>query len=717
MTSFKRPDIMKQNNKTHILFRYGLITMAFFAFSLAVAFKLFKTTVVEAPAWNERARQELSKTTVIPPERGNILASNGNILACNLRVYDIKLDLRHHKVMRQSVIPWEKIDSLADSLDYYYPRVKKLTQHRDTFAKYSWHTRLKKEFEKDPGKRPRALRIAAKQTLEDFERIRRFPYIKDFSGKGSRIPLYKEARNIRIYPYGRMAYRSIGRVNEHQETGEFHGYSGLEKDLDTLLYGKPGKAKKVTLTSGLGNWVAQPAVRGFDILSTIDIDLQDMLEEDLHKICIESHAEWGTALLMEVATGEIKAISNIERLTDGSYGEALNRAVMGFEPGSVMKPISLMIAFEDGLVKSVNDVVSCAPFQRTTDNHAPAVKTMKQVIGLSSNTGIARVIFRGYENNPAGFRDRLESIGFFEPMRTGIAGEQVPRIAKLLPRNSKGQNITLTSRHLDLARQAYGYNTEIPPLYTLSVYNAIANGGRYVRPHLVRALIDEDGNDSILPISYIRDRICSEETARKVRECIKEVVWGESCTARKVRDDRVCVAGKTGTAFPVERGAYDKSKRRFAFAGFFPYEHPLYSCMALVLAPAGGSAAGTSGQVVKNMAVKMYSRGMLENASTFTGQRKSSTPLLTASEKADSHEIASALGITQARKVKTASSATHKNPAVPDVRGFDAPTAVKILENHGLNVRVAGSGRVVSQSLPAGTRLSPGNVITIHLKI
>ncbi len=708
---------MKQNNKTHILFRYGLITLAFFLFALAVAVKLFNTTVVEAPAWNERARKELSKTSVIPPERGNILASNGNILACNLRVYDIKLDLRHHKVMRQTVIPWEKIDSLADSLDYYYPRVKKLTQHRDTFEKYSWHTRLKREFEKDPRKRPRALRIAAKQTLEDFERIRRFPYIKDFTGRGSRIPLYKEGRNIRIYPYGRMAYRSIGRVNEHQETGEFHGYSGLEKDLDTLLYGKPGKAKKVTLTSGLGNWVAQPAVRGFDILSTIDIDLQDMLEEELHKICIESNAEWGTALLMEVATGEIKAISNIERLKDGTYGEALNRAVMGFEPGSVMKPISLMIAFEDGLVKSVNDAVSCAPFQRTTDNHAPSVKTMKQVIGLSSNTGIARVIFRGYENNPAGFRDRLESIGFFEPMRTGIAGEQVPRIAKLLPRNSKGQNITLTSRHLDLARQAYGYNTEIPPLYTLSVYNAIANGGRYVRPHLVRALIDEDGNDSILPISYIRDRICSEETARKVRECIKEVVWGESCTARKVRDDRVCVAGKTGTAFPVERGAYDKSKRRFAFAGFFPYEHPLYSCMALVLAPAGGSAAGTSGQVVKNMAVKMYSRGMLENASTFTGQRKSSTPLLTASEKADSHEIATTLGITQARKVKTASSAAHKNPAVPDVRGFDAPTAVKILENHGLNVKVAGSGRVVSQSLPAGTRLSPGNEITIHLKI
>lgn len=707
---------MKQNNKTHILFRYGLISLGFFFFALLVAFKLFQTTVMEAPQWNDRAHKELSKTSVIAPERGNILASNGNILACNLRVYDIKLDMRHHKVARQSIIPWEKIDSLADSLDFYYPKVRNLKQHRDTFAKYSWHTRLKKEFEKQPDKRPRALKLAAKQTLEDFERIRNFPYFKDFKGRGSRIPLYKEGRDIRIYPYGRMAYRSIGRVNE-QEMGEFHGYSGLEKDLDTLLYGKAGKAKKVALTSGLGNWVSEPAVRGFDILTTIDIDLQDMLEEELHNICLEHHAEWGTAILMEVATGEIKAISNIERLKDGTYGEALNRAVQGFEPGSVMKPISLMIAFEDGLVKSVNETVSCAPFQRTSDPHAPGVKTMKQVIEMSSNTGISRVIFRGYEQNPAAFHDRLESIGFFEPMRTGIAGERVPNIRKLLPKDSRGNNITLTSRHLDLARQAYGYNTEIPPLYTLSVYNAIANGGRYVRPHLVRALIDENGNDSVLPISYIRDRICSEETAKKVSQCIHEVVWGEHGTARLVRDDRVKVVGKTGTAYPVERGTYDKSKRRYAFAGYFPYEEPRYSCMALVLGPSGTSANRTSGQVVKNMAVKMYSRGMLDNASTFTAERKSAEPLLSASEKSDSKALASALGISKTRKMKTSASSDRKLPAVPDVRGFDAPTAVKILEKHGLNVRVTGSGRVVAQSLPAGSRINPGNIITLHLKI
>ena len=709
---------MKQNNKSHILFRYALITIAFMGFSAGIVWKLVQTTIVEAPQWNARARSELSRTTVIPPERGNILASNGNILACNLKVYDIKLDLRHNKILKNSTIPWEKIDSLADSLDYHFPRVRNLTQHPDTFKKYSWHTRLKREFDKAPEKRTRALRLAAKKTLEDFEMIRNFPYLRDFKGRGYRVPVYKEEKNVRIYPYGRMAYRSIGRVNESEKTGEFHGYSGLESDLDSLLYGEPGLSKKVALTSGLSNWVTKAPVRGYDIHTTIDIDLQDMLEEELHEICAEAGAEWGTAILMEVATGEIKAISNIERLANGTYGEALNRAVLGFEPGSVMKPISLMIAFEDGLVRSVNESVDCSPFQRTSDPHAPGVKNMKQVIEMSSNTGIARVIFRGYENNPAAFYDRLASIGFFEPMHTGIAGERIPRIKRLVAKDAAGNNITMTSRHLDLARQAYGYNTEIPPLYTLSVYNAIANGGRYVRPHLVRSLISEDGRDSVLPIDYIRDRICSEETARKVKVCLREVVWGEHGTARAVRDDRVAVVGKTGTAYPVEKGSYNLAKRRYAFAGFLPYEQPKYSCMALVLGPSGTSANRTSGQVVKNMAVRMFARGLLDNSSTYSGARVASEPVLCASDRYDHTKLISALGIPKARKAKAvAATDSAYLDIVPNVVGYDAPTAIRLLERRGMNVILKGSGRVVSQSIPRGAAVRPGGKIVLDLKI
>lgn len=706
-----------KNNKATILSRYGVITLLFFLFAAVVTSQLFTTTMIEAPEWNERAKKDFSKIDTIKPERGNILANNGNILACNLKVYDVKVDLRHIKVQRKKLIR-AQIDSLADSLDRYYPRREGLlSMHPDTIRKYSWHTRLKKEFDKTPETRTRSLRFLKGGSLEDFERIKSFPYLRDFTGRGFRNPVYVEERNVRIYPYGRMAYRSIGRVNENSN-GEFHGYSGLEKDLDTLLYGKEGYAKKVTLTSGVSNWVTKPTQRGYNVQTTIDIDLQDMLEEQLLQICRESHAEWGTAILMEVETGEIKAIANLENI-NGDYGEALNRAVRGFEPGSVMKPISLMIAFEDGLVKTVNDGIDCSPFQKTSDPHAPGFKTMKQVIEMSSNTGIARVIFRGYANDPSKFYDRLASIGFFEPMHSGIAAEDTPHVRRLVPKDYKGNNITMTARHLDLARQAYGYNTTIPPLYTLAYYNAIANGGKLVRPHLTKRLIG-NGIDSTLRINYIREQVCSPETAEKVKQCLREPVWGEHGTARAVRDDRVMIAGKTGTAYPVfeHGGGYDTSRRRYAFAGFFPYENPKYSCMALILAPSGTSANRTSGQVVKNMALKMYSRGMLDNSSTYTHTRMDAKPILAGSLKGNSAGVARSIGAGGAKTIKTEDPQNNISlKAIPNVMGYDAPTAVKILEQQGINVKLRGSGRVVSQSIPPGAGLTKGATITLILKV
>ena len=381
-----------------------------------------------------------------------------------------------------------------------------------------------------------------------------------------------------------------------------------------------------------------------------------------------------------------------------------------------MKPLSLMIAFEDGLVSSVNQTVDCSPFQRTSDPHAPRIKNMKQVIEMSSNTGIARVIFRGYKDDPAKFHDRLASIGFFDKMNSGIADEELPRIRKLLPQNSKGKNITMTARHLDLARQAYGYNTAIPPLYMLSIYNAIANDGKYVRPHLVHSLIDENGKDSVIPIDYIRERICSPETARKVRECIREVVWGKHGTARKVQDDRVEIAGKTGTAYPhVKNVGYDKSKRRYAFAGFFPYDNPRYSCMALVLASAGTSANRTSGQVVKNVALKLYSRGMLNNTSSYSSETKSDRPTFYASTSKDGSVVKNNLNIKGAKQFKTNGQIAEGK--MPDVKGYDITSAINILEKSGLKVVVKGNGYVAQQSIPAGNKIKKGQTVTLTLKI
>lgn len=710
----------KKGNKRRIFIRYGIITCFSLVIAFGIVWNMFRTTVIEADDWNERAENELSGIDTIQPERGSIIAANGNILACNIRVCDIKIDMRHNKIAQLSKKKLtEKLDSLADVLDEKYPRYNPKTADKETRTARSWRVRFKQEIDKEPNKRTRALVIAKNRPIEEYDSARKLVFIRDFKGAGFRCPLYKEEHSRRIYPYGKMANRSIGRVHEistgnPKKKGEIRGYSGLERFLDSQLYGKPGYAKKVALTKGYGSWITTPPQRGYDLLTTIDIDLQDIVEESLTDICTEHSCKWGTAILMEVSTGEIKAISNIERMDDGSYGEALNRAVLPFEPGSVIKPISMMIAFEDGLIKSINETVDCSPFQRTKDPHAPTVKTMKQVIEMSSNTGIARVIFRGYSSDPAKYYDRLASIGFFDSIKSGIAGEQLPKVNRLTPTNSKGVNITMTSRHLDLARQTYGYNTAIPPLYTLAYYNAIANHGRLVRPHLVRGLRSEKG-DSMIPISYIREQVCSPETAEKVKQCIREVVWGEHGTARLVRDDRVEIAGKTGTVFPVEFGQYNPSKRRLAFAGFFPYDNPKYSCMVLVEGPAGLSANRSSGQVMKRIALKMHARGMISDTPKLQPTTSASgKPILAASTSQPAQNAATTLrGSVRTLKPKAASA----SGTVPDVTGYDIQSAIKILETNGLNVQVAGSGRVVRQSIAPGTPIKRGQKIVLTLKV
>lgn len=713
----------KQQNKKHILFRFGIVTVLLMFFSIAVLLKLFKTTVVDAKEWNAAASKQLEKIDTIAPERGSILSSNGSILACNVLVWDFMLDLRHAKIAKLDTLPWNSIDSLADYLDENYPRPKNLhSMPADSVKKYSWRARFRREFAKAPEKRNRSLFLAKGASRTEFDQLGEQPFLKNYFGKRN-SPYYKKSRFVRKQPYGSMARYSIGLMfQDPKNHNQWHGYSGLEKDLDSLLYGKEGYAKRVAMTTGVGNWNTSEPVKGFDVVTTIDIAIQDIFEQEMEAICEQANAEWGTGLIMDVATGEIVAISNLERRTTGpGYAEAYNRTVSCFEPGSVIKPVSLLIGFEDGLIRSNADRVDTSPFQQTTDPHAPTVKTIPEVMAWSSNTGVSRIIFRGYSSDPSKYYERWKSLGLLEKMHTGIAEERIPRIKPLLPQDENGQNVTMTARHLSLARQAYGYALEISPLYLLSVYNAIANDGRYVRPHLVRALRFPDGHDSILVHKPIREQICSPRTAKMLRECLHEVVWGAG-TGRAVRDDRVEIAGKTGTAFPVfEKGkgkGYDTSRRRYAFAGFFPYDSPRYSCMVLMLAPAhSGSAASLSGGVMRNTAVRMYARGLLNPGAGYKDNNASGNtfPVFASGNKKANARLRSALNAQNARAIKV-SPPDLTTGAVPDMKGYDPASALAVLEKAGLNVILSGTGRVVAQIPEAGTRLRKGEKIQLTLR-
>ncbi len=707
---------MKQNNKRHILARYAIVVGMMLLFSAMIAWNLFKTTVVQAAEWNEKANTVLMSTTPIEPERGKLLADDGTVLAANLQYYVLRIDWFTEGIKTDTLM--KDIGPLCDSLAVFDNSMtaaqwkqKILSDRKDILDAPK---RVGPDGKK--GKKNRAYKLFPYMlTHKEYERVRQFPFLCRAKNKNG---FYTERHNRRIKPYGDMAARSIGNVGQDTTSSSIHGRSGLEMALDSLLYGKPGVARNIQLTNGIVRGESVPALCGYDITTTINVQLQDIVENELNYMCIETGARWGTCILMEVATGEIKAISNLELNEEtGNYVEGRNHAVLGYEPGSVVKTISMMVALEDGIVTDINAPIATGSDwmyagRNISDRpHGAATRTPREIIETSSNIGMAKLIVKDYGQNPGGFRKRLEQMGFFEPFNTGIGGETTPNFPVLGNKNWD---------KLSLTRQAYGYATTIPPLYTLAMYNAIANDGKFVRPHLVKKLSREGEPDSIIPVTYIRKQVCSAENAQKLRIMLHDVVWGDHGTARHwVKDDKVEIAGKTGTAFTNAGGQYGGQKR-LAFCGFFPYDKPKYSCIVLMLGANVGAGA-SSGMVLKNIARKMYAHGLLDGAADLNDAEKpggdkdkKNYPTLFASmNDYAANNIKRGLNVKSAHRFARPAKVEK---GVPCVIGLDIRQAIRILEDAGLCVKFTGSGMVTSQSLAAGSSFTRGQQINLHLR-
>lgn len=700
---------MKQTNRRHILIRYSFVVGFMLIISILIILETFKTTVINGKLWREKADSIWMDTTQIEPERGRILADNGTVLAANMYFYTARVDWGGDGIKDDTLKKY--LPALCDSLHAFEPGMK--TSER-------WM----KDLLRARATRNRSYRLFTKLSHAEVERLRSFPIFKK---KKNESGFYTEKIMVRCKPYGMMAARSIGNTvgdttGYRDKSGKvrynkaIHGNSGLEMALDSLLYGVPGIAKRIQLTNNAVNWESTPAVPGYDITTTINVQLQDIVENELAAMLAESNAQWGTAVLMETATGEIKAISNLERTRDGSdYIEGSNHAVSGYEPGSVMKPISMMVALEDGIVKNIDEqwVTGSVWFyagRAIKDEHGAARSlSPRQIIERSSNLGMSKIIAKKYGNNPDGFRKRLAGMGFFEPYHTGIAGETRPYFAML--KNDNAGRVSLT-------RMAFGYATRIPPMYILGMYNAIANNGIFMRPHLVKRLTLPMRQDSIVPVDYKSRRVCSADNAQKLRIMLHDVVWGDRGTARKwVQSGVVEIAGKTGTAYDIDKsGHYDNGTKRLAFCGFFPYDHPQYTCVVLILGANRGAGA-SSGMVLKNIALKMYARGLLNNVSDYTqgNTQANKTPFLHATANPERKErLKTGVGISQARVF--ALSAPLGRGKMPNVLGMSAREAVAKLERLGMTVRCSGQGYVCSQSVAAGSPYQHGEMVYLKLR-
>lgn len=688
----------KRKNRDYIMGRYIFIMVGIILVAIAVAVRLFSTTVIHAAEWEAKA-ESLNRTRVVEPERGKILADDRTVLAANVNFYVPRLDLRSEGIKEDTLMRYLK--PLCDSLAVISP-YRTARQWEEQISDAYTHRYTKRGVRSFP--------IGNKLTYSQLQRMKKFPFIKLGSSKSG---FYYEEQPRRCNPYGRMAARSIGKIAYDTVKRRVAGSSGLERALDDMLYGEPGEASSAQYANSIGLWEHKPAKKGYDVLTTINVALQEIVEQELSAVCKSSEADWGTAVLMEVNTGEIKAISNLKyypKIDD--YMEGENHAVMGYEPGSVMKPISMMMALEDGIVSDLDATIATghsfayAHARPITDSHGMASMRIRDVIAYSSNIGMAKIILRRYESQPGMFHHRLREMGFFDPLNIGISGETVPVVDSVGNKNWD---------RVKLSRMAYGYSTLIPPICTLAMYNAIANGGRYVRPRLVQRFMREGEPDSIVPLTYIRDQVCTPGNARKLAEMLRNVV--EYGTGKSLRNDQVAIAGKTGTCYVTEVGRGYSSKKRLSFCGFFPYENPKYSCI-VVMEGANCGAARSSGTVLKNVALKLYSLGMLNNISDFHASEQKSTTrptfFATAADRSSNSKLVANAGIKELKRFRSPRNVTDGE--VPEVIGLGAREAISRLEAAGLKVKLHGYGYVARQSVRAGTKAEKGTLVELTLR-
>ncbi len=718
----KQASIDKRINPDHayVVGRFSIIFFFTSLIAIAIAVMLVRTTVVHADDWNRMGLSTLTDTVVERPFRGDILAADGSILATNLYYYKIMVDFRTEGF---KIIEFNKaIPELADSLAAYFP-----PRDRD-----AWEKKMRKAIEPTKKKRTRNFLIARAVPKELLDKVKTFPFFRDFESS-NKTGLKRELVLKRAYPFGEMAHLSIGRVGQMDTDPRVIGRSGLECALDTLLYGTDGVKVKTLSNRGVKYEVKRPAVDGCDVYTTIDITMQDILENELGQMLLLSKAEWGTAMLMEVATGDIKAISNLELDTlsqQPRYIEAMNRMVLGYEPGSVMKVMSMAVALEKGFAHPISREYSIGRsyvYQNrpVSDTHSPASLPVSRFIEYSSNIGMIKLSMPHYESNTNQFKADLAEMGFFDRFNTGMANERRPRF-----KNNPAK--------IDLSRMVFGYTTQIPPLYTCAFYNAVANNGHFVRPRLVRGLRTPDGRDSIFEVDYVRRDMMSESNAAILRKMMRGVVWEQGGTAKFLKSDVVEIAGKTGTCkialedkrprydangnkldLPPFKGGYREGHYRVAFCGFFPYENPKYTCIVVISDPKMPyrGPAVSAGAVLKNVALKLYARSMLNPNPVFDENRNAGTvpTVYTSFDNTRAGNLHKELHINHLQMLHRPAQ-NEAQGCVPDVRGVSLREAIERLESKGYAVDFNGVGYVYAQQPAPGDTLRAGSRVKLSLK-
>jgi len=699
--------------KREILKKVYLIYFITLLFGVAIIGKVIHIQFVEGAELVQKAQKQELKYFTIEAVRGNIYSDNGSLLATSVPIFDVRMDIA------SPLISEELFNQKVDSLAYRFALLFG-DRTKDNYKRSLVSARKK-------GNRYHL--VKRQVTYAQLKRIRTFPILRRGKYKGGLITIPKTTRKM---PFGILAKRTIG--YEVKDQGIFVGLEGAYADV---LHGTNGKQLKRRLSHG--DWKpvydenqVEPE-NGKDIVSTIDINIQDVAEYALLKNLVKHEAFEGCAVLMEVKTGHVKAIVNLRYSEKkGRYEESYNYAIgETVEPGSTFKLASMLALLEDKKV-NLNDTIDVGDgwtmFYDKTMKDVKKIRngriTIREAFEKSSNVGISTIVNEAYKKDPQDFIDHLYALRLHDSLGVEIKGERPPVI---INPSDKQQWSGIT-----LPWMSIGYSIMLTPLQMLTLYNAIANDGRMVKPMFVKE-IQQSGQTIERFDTEVRNRkICSKQTLDSLRALLEGVVVRG--TATNIKNDVYRIAGKTGTAQVADKNkGYENKIYNSSFVGYFPADDPQYSCIVVIHAPQKGYYYGGSvaAPVFKEVADKVYAMNLDIPLKESENAHVVATPGMFIGNYEDISGICEYLEIP----IDTSSSHTNwvvtqshgqnikflpryeKEDVVPNVKGMGARDAIYILEKLGLKTRISGRGIIINQSIKPGTRVVKGNEIILKMSL
>jgi cell division protein FtsI (penicillin-binding protein 3) len=701
--------------RDEIVWRSGIVYFAIALLAVALLVRILILQTVQRGKWTDMSEKYVYKTAEVPANRGDILTTDGRLLASSVPYYTIYMDTRSTGM---SGATWSNgISGLSAGL-------ARLVGERSAAGWKSAITEARR-------KGDRYFLIKRRVDYETLKMLKELPIFREGQYKGGMVAM---AENRRILPNSDMAARTIGYLNLGSEGNEV----GVEGAFDKELAGKNGVAVKQRLTGG--DWITVDGRNsvdsrdGNDVITTLDIDLQDVATSALLNQLRKHNADHGCAVLMEVETGDVKAIANLGLGSDGGYHETYNYAVgESTEPGSTFKLPALMAALEDGVIDT-GDIIDTGNGKvkfynkiiRDTKEEGYGRLTVKEVFEKSSNVGTSKIISEAYKDNPKGFVNRLYAMKLNEKLDLQLKGEGTPLIRYPGDKLWSG---------LSLPMMSHGYEVQMTPLQILAFYNAVANDGRMMRPRFVTAVLRNGSVVKSYEPEVIINSIASRSTIRKAKSMMEGVV--QHGTAENLKNANYKIAGKTGTAqIAKDKSGYRSGARisyQASFVGYFPAENPLYSCIVVVNAPSNGVYYGNlvAGAVFKEISDKVYATNFFRD---FTAENEDGKKL-TAPEagnglRKDIDVVLRNLDVRYRRTSDNDWVATRESGdtirlidvkvqegLVPDVRGMSLRDAIFLLENSGLRVKYSGKGRVRSQSPAHGARYYEGTTVSLEMNM